>query len=202
VRRRHFRTGEGIVSEIGVEGLGWLEERISELPERQAATARTVLEDLEQMRRDARERGWNFMVRDAPEFLEKLRGTNTPSFGGWTGVVSTTSPGTFNFSVHFFNPDPIVYPWFYVHVFVGPALVPADVGQALALRDTWFPTLTIPDYPGIILQQGAGYVMNVSFPIPKDLEPTTYLLNCFLFSCRYIGVADYMDRCQVPMTVT
>jgi hypothetical protein len=39
--------GEGIVSETGVEGLGWLEERISELSERQAANARMVLERLE-----------------------------------------------------------------------------------------------------------------------------------------------------------
>jgi hypothetical protein len=69
------------VSEIGVEGLGWLEEHISELPERQAANARTVLEEIERARRDAREQGWNLVVRNAADLLEKLRGTNTPSFG-------------------------------------------------------------------------------------------------------------------------
>jgi hypothetical protein len=73
--------GEGIVSEIGVEGLGWLEERISELSERQAANARMVLEEIERARRDARERGWNLVVRDAADLLDKLRGPNTPSFG-------------------------------------------------------------------------------------------------------------------------
>ena len=194
--------GEGIVSEIGVEDLGWLEERISELSERQAANARTVLEDIERLRRDAREQGWNLMVRNATELLEKLRGTNTPSFGATTVAPSTTSPGTLNFSVYFVNWDPIVYPWMHVHVFVGPAVLPADVGHALALRDTRFPTLTIPDLPGVVLQSNTGHLMNVSYPVPKNLEPTTYLGNCFLFATTYFGVADYMDRCLVPWKVT
>lgn len=97
--------GEGIVSEIGVEGLGWLEERISELSERQAANARLVLEEIERARREARERGWNLIVRDAAEILEKLRGTNTPWLGSIQfNSVSTPSPGTFNFSVDFSTP--------------------------------------------------------------------------------------------------
>jgi len=194
--------GEGIVSEIGVEDLGRLEERLSELSERQAANARMVLEEIERARRDARERGWNFVVRDAAGILEKLRGPNTPFFGAlWFSPVST-SPGTFNFSVQFFNPDPIVYPWYYAYVFVGPALIPADVGQALALRDTRFPALTMPDFPSSFLQPNAGPVMNVSLPVPKNLEPTSYLVNCFLFTQRYFGVADYMDRCGFPLKVT
>jgi hypothetical protein len=191
------------VSEIGVEGLGWLEERISELSERQAANARMVLEEIERARRDARERGWNLIVRDAAEILEKLRGTNTP----WLGSIlfnpaSTPSPGTFNFNVGFFNPDPTAWIWTYIYVFVGPALLPTDVGQALALRDTRFPVLTIPDHPGVNLQPSAGHNINVSLPVPKNLEPTTYLANCFLFNCFYFGVAYYMDRCQVPIKVT
>ena len=36
-------AGEGIVSEIGVEGLGWLEERVSELSEHEATHVRLVL---------------------------------------------------------------------------------------------------------------------------------------------------------------
>jgi hypothetical protein len=87
-------------------------------------------------------------------------------------------------------------------VFVGPALLVADVGEALAVRDTRFPTLTMPDYPDVNLQPSALHSMNVSFPVPKNLEPTTHLVNCFLFFCRYFGVADYMDRCQVPLKVT
>jgi hypothetical protein len=192
------------VSEGGVEGLGWLEERIPELSERQAANARMVLEEIERARRDARERGWNFVVRDAPELLEKLRGTNTPSFGSVAfpgGVLSSRSPGSFDFSVSFFNPDPTAYIWTYVYVFVGPALLSADVGQALSLRDTRFPTVTMPDYPGVDLQPNSVEYLNVSLPVPKNLEPTNYLVNCFLFFCRIWGVSDYMDRLGFPLTV-
>jgi hypothetical protein len=46
------------VSEIGVEGLSVIEESLSELSGRQASNARMVLLDIEQARRDARERGW------------------------------------------------------------------------------------------------------------------------------------------------
>ena len=193
--------GEGIVSEIGVEGLGLLEERISELSERQAANARMVLGDIERARRDAGEKGWNLVARDAAELLEKLRGTNTPFFGSVSGPNSTPSPGTFNVSMYFFNPDPTAWRP-YVYVFVGPACLPADVGQALALRDTQFAALTLPDYPSISLQPNAGNTLNVSFPVPKNIEPSTYMLNCFLFHNWYFGVANYMDRCDIPWMVT
>jgi hypothetical protein len=191
------------VSEIGVEGLGWLEERISELSERQAANARMVLEEIERARRDAREQGWNIAVRSAAQLLDKLRGTNTPSFAwvAWNSL-STPSPGTFNFSVYFFNPDPTVYISVYGHAFVGPALLSADVGQALALVDRRFPTLTMPDYTGVNLPTNAGRILNFSLPVPKNIEPTDYLGNCFLFNCQYFGVADYFDRCQFILKVT
>jgi hypothetical protein len=86
-------------------------------------------------------------------------------------------------------------------VFVGPALLSADVGQALALRDTRFPTVTMPDYPGVDLQPNSVEYLNVSLPVPKNLEPTNYLVNCFLFFCRIWGVSDYMDRLGFPLTV-
>jgi hypothetical protein len=198
-----YERGEGIVSEIGVEGLGWLEEHISELPDRQAANARMVLEDIERARQDAREKGSNLVVRDASQLLAKLRGTNTPFFGYInTNQLSTPSPGTFNFSVYFFNPDPTAWISTYIYVFVGPAYLSADVGQALALRDTRFPALTIPDYTGVNLQPNAGSALNVSLSVPKNLEPSTYMANSFLFYCNYFGVEDYFDRCEIPWKVT
>jgi hypothetical protein len=75
-------------------------------------------------------------------------------------------------------------------------------GEALALVDKRFPTLTFPDFPGVNLQPNAGHVLNVSLPVPKNLEPSNYLVNCFLFFCPYFGVADYFDRCGFPMKVT
>ena len=191
-----------MVSEIGVERLGWLEERISELSEREATHARMVLEEIERARRDAREKGWILVVRDAAEILEKLRGTNTPYFGtAMFNPASTPSPGTYNFSVGFFNPDPTAYIWTYVCVFVGPGVFPTDVGQALAVRDTRFPTLIVPDYPGVNLQPNALYNLNVSLGVPKNLEPTNYMVNCLVFHNRFFGEAYYMDRFHFPMKV-
>jgi hypothetical protein len=149
--------GASIMSESGVEGLEQLEARLSEMSERRAANARRLLEDIENLRREAREQGKHLVVRDAAQLLEKLQSTNTPMFTtvGWN-ATTTHSPGTFDFLVTFFNPDPTFYVSVYGHVFIGPTLLPADVGQALALVDTRFPRLTQPDYPGLVLQSGTG----------------------------------------------
>jgi len=191
------------MSESRVEGLEQLEARLAEMSERRAANAQRLLADIEDLRREAREQGKHLVVRDTAQLLEKLQSTNTPFFGalGWN-ATTTHSPGTFDFYVYFFNPDPTAYIWVYGHVFIGPALLPADVGQALALADTRFPRLTLPGYPGLNLQDGAGGRLDFSLPVPKNIEPTTYLGNCFLFFCRYFGVADYFDRCQFILEVT
>jgi hypothetical protein len=191
------------MSESGVEGLDQLEARLSEMSERRATNARRLLEDIENLRREAREQGKHLVVRDAAQLLEKLQSTNTPMFTtvGWN-ATTTHSPGTFDFQVTFFNPDPTAYVWVYGYVFIGPALLPADVGQALALADTRFPRLTKPDYPGLNLQSGSGGLLKFSLPVPKNIEPTNYLGNCFLFFCTYFGVADYFDRRQFILNVT
>jgi hypothetical protein len=191
------------MSESGVEGLEQLEARLSEMSERRAANARRLLEDIEDLRREAREEGKHLVVRDTAQLLEKLQSTNTPMFNtvGWN-ATTTHSPGKFDFLVTFFNPDPTFYVWVYGYVFIGPALLPADVGQALALADTRFPTLMQPDYPGLTLQAGSGGRLDFSLPVPKNIEPTNYLGNCFLFYCNYFGVSDYFDRCQFILNVT
>jgi hypothetical protein len=191
------------VSEIGVEGLGRLEERVSELSEHEATHARLVLEEIERARREAREKGWVLMVRDAAEILEKMRGTNTAYIGSAMFPVGTSSPGTYNFSLAFFNPDvTTAYIWTHVCVCVGPAHLPTDVGQALAVRDLRFPTLIVPDQPGLDLQPNVLYWQNVSIKIPKDIEPANYMVNSFLFHNRYWGEALYMDRFHFPIKVS
>ena len=197
-------VGEGIVSEIGVEGLGWLEERVSELSEHEATHVRLVLEEVERARREAREKGWVLVVRDAAEILEKMRGKNTAYIGSaMFNPAGTSSPGTYNFSVSFVNPDVgNAYIWTYLCVCVGPAVLPTDVGQALAVRDLRFPTLIVPDYPGINLQPNSPYWLNVSFRVPKDIEPANYMVNCFLFFNRFLGEALYMDRFHFPIKVS
>jgi hypothetical protein len=196
--------GEGIVSEIGVEGLSRLEERISELSEHEATHARLVLEEIERARGEAREKGWVLVVRDTAEILEKMRGKNTAYIGtAMFNPASTPSPGTYNFSLGLFNPDlDNAYIWSYVCVCVGPAVLPTDVGEALAVRDLRFPTLTMPDYPGINLQPNILYTLNVSLKIPKDIDPGNYMVNAFLFMNMFWGAALYMDRFHFPIKVS
>jgi hypothetical protein len=195
--------GEGIVSEIGVEGLGWLEERVSELSEHEATHVRLVLEEIERARGEAREKGWVLMVRDAAEILEKMRGKNTAYIGSAMFGVGTSSPGTFNFSLGLFNPD-VNNAWIWTHVCVcvGPAHLPTDVGQALAVRDLRFPTLIVPDQPGIDLQPNILYWQNVSLKVPNNIAPASYMVNSFLFFNRYWGEAMYMDRFHFPIRIT
>jgi hypothetical protein len=182
--------GEGIVSETGVEGLGWLEERISELSERQAANARMVLERLES--RSPRCPGAPGEATGHEHAIVRRRDRR----GQYAKSRNVQLQRVL------FNPDPIAWRP-YVHVFVGPAVLTTDVGQACALRDTRFPALTLPDYPGFDLQPNAGIWMNVSLPVPKNLESTTYWVNGFLFHCWYFGMNTiYMDRFQIPWKVT
>jgi hypothetical protein len=87
-------------------------------------------------------------------------------------------------------------------VCVGPAVLPTDVGEALAVRDLRFPTLTMPDYPGINLQPNILYTLNVSLKIPKDIDPGNYMVNAFLFMNMFWGAALYMDRFHFPIKVS
>ena len=192
------------MSEIGIEGLGVLEERVSELSEHEATHARLVVEEIERARREARNKGWVLVVRDAAEILEKMRGRNTAYIGtAMFNPAGTPSPGTYNFSLGLFNPDvDNAYIWSYVCVCVGPAALPTDVGQALAVRDLRFPTLLLPDYPGINLQPNILYSLNVSLNIPKNIEPGNYMVNSFLFFNRFWGAALYMDRFHFPIKVS
>jgi hypothetical protein len=191
------------MQEFGVEDLEQLEEQLSELSERRAGLARRVLADVEELRREAREQGKNIVVRNAAQLLERLQGTNTPTFTtlGWNSG-SVHSPGKFDFLVTYINPDPIFYSSVYVYVFIGPALLPADVGQALALVDTRFPTLTQPAYPGIVLRSGDSGRLDFSLPIPHGIAHTNYIGNCFLFNCNYFLTGDYLDRSQFVFEVT
>jgi hypothetical protein len=194
--------GAGRMAEFGVEELEHLEDRLSELSERRAALARRLLAEIEELRREARDQGKNIVVRNAAQLLEKLQGTNTPMFTTLGWGLGAHSPGTFDFHVTYINPDPVFYPSVYVHVFVGPALLSADVGQALALVDTRFPTLTKPAYMGIVLRAGDSGRLDFSLPVPKGIPQTNYLGNCFLFNCNYFGMGDYLDRSQFVFDVT
>jgi hypothetical protein len=180
--------------EFGAEGIDQLHDRISTLSERQATNARRVLEEIELRRAQAREQGRNFVAPDADQLMTKLQRANTPSltFFSWTG--STGSPGTINLQVGVINPDPVAFGSLYVHLFIGPANLAPNVGQALALVDSRFPRLTLPDYIGLTLNPGDTATLDFEVAVPANIDPSNYLANCFLFQAGYFDLGNTLDR--------
>jgi hypothetical protein len=60
--------------EIGGEGIEEVADRFAQLSERQAANARTLLEEIERRRREAREQGRNFSAPTGAQLLDRLEG--------------------------------------------------------------------------------------------------------------------------------
>jgi len=59
--------------EFGGEGLDQLQDRISQLSERQATNVRRLLEEIERRRGEAREQNRNFVAPDAAQLMDKLQ---------------------------------------------------------------------------------------------------------------------------------
>lgn len=189
--------------EFGVEDLERLHERISELSERHAANARSLLKEIEQRRREAREQDQNFVVPSAAQLVDMLQTADNPRFGSQSWTSITTSPGLITLTAGVFNPTPNSHSGLFVHVFIGPANPVANVGQALALVDTRFPRLTQPDFDGFTLPPSASATMHFSMAVPPNIEPSTYMGNFFLFQSRVLqGTGKYLDRTFFGFEVT
>jgi hypothetical protein len=181
------------VPEVGGEGVEELAEYLAQLSERQAANARALFQRIERRRRELREQGRNFSARTGAQVLERLQSAHSPMFDvvGWN---DTTSPGMINLDVGVFNPDPVAQYALFVHVFMGPADLATDVGQALSLVDTRFPRLTEPIFDGLRLDPGTGAALYFSIKVPTGIEPSNYLGNVFLFGAQFFGSDELFDR--------
>jgi len=191
-----------MMPEFGGEGLDQLQDRISQLSERQATNVRRLLEEIERRRGEAREQNRNFVAPDAAQLMDKLQRPNTPTFTflGWSS--STGSPGTINLSVGVLNPDPVAFSSLYVHLFIGPANPAPNVGQALALVDARFPRLTQPEFFGLFLNPGDSATLDFDIAVPANIDPSNYLGNCFLLRAEHFGVGDTLDRSLFIFEVT
>jgi hypothetical protein len=183
------------------EGLEEFADSIAQLSERQAANARILLEEIQRHRNEAREQGRNFRAPTGAQILDRLLSARSPFFFslGWNG---TSSPGTINLQVGIMNPDPVTQFSLEVYVFVGPAALVADVGQALAVVDTRFQNLTEPPAFGLSLNPSATADLNFAVTVPNDIEPSNYMGNAFLFRDNGFGVADVFSRTDFIFQVT
>jgi hypothetical protein len=183
------------VPEFGDEGLEQLQDRLSELSERQATNARILLEEIERRRREAREQGRSFVALDAAQILDRLQRANTPFIGILTYSSEATTPGTMFVDVNVFNPDPVSQGALFVHVFIGMA----DI--AVTLLDERFPRLTEPEPFGLNLNPSTSGVASFAIAVPANIELSTYLVNCFLYKVNTFAPAIELDRARVVFRV-
>ena len=182
------------MTEVGGEGLEELGHRLGELSERQAAHARDLLDVIEKRRLEAREQGMNFAVPSADKIMHRLKGGNTPFFWGALWDYRVPAPGTLHISVGIDNPDPVAQFFIYTHLFVGPAILTADVEQALALVDTRFPRATQPEFAGLLMAPFEEDTLSFDLPISGRIEESHYLLNLLLIQMQPFELGQVLDR--------
>ena len=100
------------------------------------------------------------------------------------------------------NPDPVAQGLLEVYVFVGPAGLVADVGQALAVADTRFQNLTEPGFLGLTLNPSATADLNFAVKVPNGIEPSNYIGNAFLFQGPSFDVSEVLTRADFIFQVT
>jgi hypothetical protein len=89
-----------------------------------------------------------------------------------------------------------------VYVFVGPAGIVADVGQALAVVDERFQNLTEPPAFGLSLNPSTTATLNFAVDVPDGIEPSNYMGNAFLYSDPLFGVSEVLSRADFIFQVT
>ena len=160
-----------------------------------------ILEEIARHRKEAQEKELNFTAPTKKQIWKKLSKKASPMiiFQSWN---HTTPGGTINYNVGIKNPDPTKRIWIFNHLFIGPANMVSDVGQALCTVDTRFPRLTLPDFDGLALDPGATETLSFSFKVPNDVESTNYLGNSFLFRANWHDIGEYFDRAIFVFEVT
>jgi hypothetical protein len=154
---------------------------------------KNILEEIERHRKKAKEKKLKFTAPTKKQIWKKLMKENSPMIisQGWG---STTPGGTFNYTVGIHNPDPTRRIWMFNHVFIGPANIVSDAGQALCTVDKRFPRLTLPKFDGLAIDPGASATLSYSIDVPNNVERTNYIGNSFLFRANWHDIGEYFDR--------
>lgn len=155
-----------------------------------------IVEEIGKRRKEAENEGLCFTPPPEQEFSRDL---SKPMviWQAWTPTAAIG--GTVACRVGFANPTSKQRPWLFAHVFVGPAniavdLAPRGVGEALMSADLRFPRLTLPQFPGLVLDAGHIDTLSFSFKVPTNSERTNYLGNCFFFQSTWHDAGTYLDR--------
>ena len=170
--------------------------------QRQAEFVNRLLEEIDRQQQEAERQGLNFTAPTEEQLKKKLAAAQSPMivFQAWSGSVS--APGTLSYTVGINNPDPVQWIWLFGHVFIGPANIVRDVGDAVSAVDPRFPRLTLPEFAGLTLAAGDTQSLSFSLTVPGDVERSNYLGNTFLFQSTWHDVGRYLDRSLFVFEVT
>ena len=129
----------------------------------------------------------------AEEIERKLKRVNSPMIIG-QGWGATPTPGTYNYSLNLYNPDPTTASALFAHVWVGSGNIDPNLGTFLANVDTRFPRLTQPKFYGLTLAPAATATLNYLIKVPTTVEKTNYILNSCLMQFNWQDIGKYLDR--------
>jgi len=177
----------------------WVGSIIMEIDRRENKSleekVRSILDEIERDRKEAEKKGLRFTAPTKEQIYRKLTKKGSPFIINQTGVSPVHKGQVFLYTVKIYNPDPNSRGNMFVHVFIGPANMVSDVGEALCTVDTRFPRLTMPnELGGLILLPDEIKVLECLMRIPTDVESTTYLGNSFLFYFSLFDVGLCIDR--------
>jgi hypothetical protein len=153
-----------------------------------------LLDEIEVLRNQARDKGLAFSAPTAEHIEKKLRSAHTP-FIYTTSFTPTGSPGnTFHYAISVNNPDPNGYYSLYAYFFFGPANMVPDVGTALLTVDERL-FRAFARFP--YMSPGSNGTVQFSYKFPIWIPLGTYIGNAFIFSQNFHDVGTYADRASM-----
>jgi hypothetical protein len=178
------------------------QDQVSERAERFARNAKSIADEIDRRRAEAKEKGLEFTAVTPEQLEEKLKRATSPMivYQGWSG--SAAVGGTLDYHIGISNPDPTDQIWLFVHLFVGPANVAPEVSEALTSVDRRFPRLTMPKFPGLTIKSGATEQLDFDVTVPASVEESNYMGNSFLFRSTWHDPGTYLDRSLFVFEVT
>jgi hypothetical protein len=165
------------------------------------------LRQIEALEEEARRDGLAFASLTEEELVSKLtgepegEGAHSPFFVtfSWTSGAAAGWPAAV-FIPTVANPDWADYMQLFVTLFFGATSFVADVGQALAARDTRMPYMSKES----LLAYGPGTSVQpqLFYAIPSSIPKGDYWGNAVLWQGRYFGKGLLFDRAGFRLRVT
>jgi hypothetical protein len=117
--------------------------------------------------------------------------------------LQDASTRTLSLGVGVDNPDPVQQFFLYIHFFVGPGPLSADVGQALTSVDTRFPRAIEPAFAGLIMAPFEETSLFFQLPISGQIEDSHYFGNLLLLQLDPFTIPGVvLDRASVVFKIS